>query len=98
MTRKNITRGDLVEAVYQRMGLSRAGAAAFVEQIIREICDTLATGETVKLSSFGVFSAREKGRRVGRSPKTNVAVPIEARRVITFSASPVLKAYMNDRK
>lgn len=95
MTGKSTTREDLVEAVYQRAGLSRAESAAFVELVLRELCDALATRETVKLSSFGVFTVRQKGKRVGRNLKTNVEVPIEAHRVITFSASPVLKAHMN---
>ena len=95
MTGKNITREDLTEAVYQRVGLSRAESAALGEQVLQEICDTFATGEAVKLSSFGVFTVREKGKRVGRNPKTNIEVPIEARHVVTFRASPALKALIN---
>ena len=98
MASKNITRLDLAEAVYQTAGLSRHESAELVEQVIGEICDTLATGETVKLSSFGVFTVRNKGERVGRNPKTNVEVPIEPRRAVTFSASHVLKAHVNRPK
>jgi integration host factor subunit alpha len=95
MAGKTVTRADLAEAVYQKGSLSRAEAADLVEQVIRKLCDTLAVGETVKLSSFGVFTVRDKAKRVGRNPKTGVAVPIEPRQSLTFSASPVLKAHVN---
>jgi integration host factor subunit alpha len=98
MASKNVTRMNLAEAVYQAVGLSRPESAELVEQVIGEICDTLATGETVKLSSFGVFTVRNKGERVGRNPKTNVEVPIEPRRAVTFSASHVLKSHVNRPK
>ena len=95
MASKNVTRMDLAEAVYQTVGLSRHESAELVGQVIAEICDTLATGETVKLSSFSIFTICNKGERVGRNPKTNVEVPIEPRRAVTFSASHVLKAHVN---
>ena len=98
MASKNVTRIDLAEAVYQTVGLSRHESAELVEQVIAEICNTLATGETVKLSSFGVFTVRNKGERVGRNPKTNVEVPIKPRRAVTFSASHLLKAHVNRDK
>src|SRR4051794_21909877 len=70
MAGKSITRADLTEAVYKNAGLSRAEAAGLVEQVIEGICSTLATGETVKLSGFGIFTVRDKNARVGRNPKT----------------------------
>jgi integration host factor subunit alpha len=95
MTGKNITRADLADAVFQKVGLSRAESSELVEQVLREICDTLAKGEGVKLSGFGVFAVRDKGERVGRNPKTGVVVPIEPRQSITFSASSMLKEHVN---
>jgi integration host factor subunit alpha len=95
---KNITRMDLADAVYRTAGLSRPESAELVEQVIREICDTLARGENVKLSGFGVFTVCDKAERVGRNPKTGVEAPIQARRSITLSASPGLKAYLNGGK
>ena len=59
------------------------------------MCDCLARGQTVKLSSFGSFVVREKGQRIGRNPKTGVEVPIEPRRVMVFKPSNVLKARIN---
>ena len=95
MKGQTITRAHLAEAVYQKLGLSRTESAALVEDVIREICDSLARGENVKLSSFGSFILREKGQRVGRNPKTGQEVPIEPRRVMVFKPSNVLKQRIN---
>jgi integration host factor subunit alpha len=95
MAGKTITRADLSEAVYQKVGLSRTESAELVERVLGEICDCLAAGETVKLSSFGSFIIRSKGERVGRNPKTGVEVPIDPRRVMVFKPSNVLKAHIN---
>jgi len=95
MTSKTITRPDLSEAIYRKVGLSRAESAELVEQVLGENSDTLAVGENVKLSGFGSFLVRSKGERVGRNPKTGVEVPIEKRRVTVFKPSHNLKAYAN---
>src|ERR671921_2294244 len=95
MVGKAVTRADLSEAVYQKVGLSRTESSALVESVLSEICDCLSQGETVKLSSFGSFVVRDKGQRVGRNPKTGVEVPIEPRRVLVFKPSNVLKARIN---
>ncbi|MBN9064361.1 MAG: integration host factor subunit alpha [Rhizobiales bacterium 65-9] len=95
MAGRTITRADLSEAVYQRLGLSRAESAQLVEQVLREISDCLERGESVKLSSFGSFLVRSKNERIGRNPKTGVEVPISPRRVMVFKASNVLKARIN---
>jgi integration host factor subunit alpha len=95
MAGNTVTRADLCEAVYQRLGLSRAESADLVELVLREISDCLEKGEAVKLSSFGTFTVREKGERIGRNPKTGVEVPITSRRVLTFKPSNVLKARIN---
>jgi integration host factor subunit alpha len=95
MAGRTITRADLSEAVYQKVGLSRTDSAALVEAVLSEISDHLVQGETVKLSSFGSFVVRDKGERVGRNPKTGIEVPIEPRRVMVFKPSNVLKARIN---
>jgi integration host factor subunit alpha len=95
MVSKTVTRTDLSEAVYQKVGLSRAESARLVEGVLREISDSLAAGEDVKLSGFGSFLVRSKSERVGRNPKTGVEVPIEKRRVMVFKPSNVLKAHIN---
>ncbi len=95
MTGKTITRADLTDAVYRSLGISRNESSAFVERILDEVAQTLEKGETVKISSFGTFSVRDKKLRMGRNPKTGEEVPIEPRRVITFRASHVLKDQIN---
>ena len=95
MSGRTVTRADLCEAVYQRVGLSRTESAQLVESVLAEICESLERGETVKLSSFGSFVVRDKGERVGRNPKTGVEVPIEPRRVMVFKPSNVMKARIN---
>jgi integration host factor subunit alpha len=60
------------------------------------VAGTLEKGETVKISSFGTFSVRDKKLRMGRNPKTGEEVPIAPRRVITFRASHVLKDQINN--
>jgi integration host factor subunit alpha len=92
-----VTRADLSEVVYRRVGLSRVESAQLVGAVLEEICDAAARGETVKLSSFGAFVVRLKGRRIGRNPKTGVEVPILPRQVMVFKASNVLKARINGR-
>jgi integration host factor subunit alpha len=93
---KTLTRADLSEVVYQKVGLSRTESAALVELVLREISDSLSRGEHVKLSSFGSFIVRSKGRRIGRNPKTGEEVPIEPRRVMVFKASNIMKQRIND--
>lgn len=89
------TRADLADAVYRRLGLSRAESASLVEMVLEEISAAIAQGENVKLSSFGSFRVRAKGTRIGRNPKTGVEVPITPRRVIAFKPSNVMKAVVN---
>ena len=92
---KTATRADLADAVYRKLGLSRAESAALVEMVLDEISDAIARGENVKLSSFGSFRIRSKGTRIGRNPKTGVEVPITPRRVIAFKPSNVMKTIVN---
>ena len=95
MTGKTVTRADLCEAVYQKVGLSRTELATLVELVLKEITDCLERGETVKLSSFGSFVVRKKGQRIGRNPKTGKEVPISPRRVMVFKPSAILKQRIN---
>ena len=90
-----VTRADLAEAVYRRLGLSRIESAELVQAIIDEISEAAVRGESIKLSSFGSFVIRSKGPRIGRNPKTGVEVPIVPRRVMVFKPSNVLKARVN---
>jgi integration host factor subunit alpha len=96
MSGATVTRSQLSEAVYQEVGLSRNESADLLEAVLKEISDALARGEPVKISSFGSFSVRQKGQRVGRNPKTGEEVPILPRRVLVFRPSQVLKALISN--
>ena len=91
MSDRTLTRADLAEAVYEELGLSRQESSDLVESMLALVAAELARGESVKLSSFGSFSVRDKGERVGRNPKTKEEVMIDPRRVLVFKPSQVLK-------
>ena len=96
MAGKTLTRMDLSEAVFREVGLSRNESASLVESVLGHISDALADGETVKISSFGTFSVRDKAARIGRNPKTGEEVPILPRRVMTFRPSHLMKDRVAD--
>ncbi len=91
-----ITRAHLTETIYTQVGLSRNESADLLESVLERISAALAAGESFKISSFGTFSVRQKGRRIGRNPKTGIEVPILPRRVLVFRPSQVLKAHVNN--
>jgi len=95
MAQNTLTRADLSEAVYKEVGLSRNESASLVEMVLDEVSEALVRGEPVKISSFGSFAVRQKGRRIGRNPKTGEEVPILPRKVLVFRASHVLKNRIN---
>ncbi|MGQ0558454.1 MAG: integration host factor subunit alpha [Sphingosinicella sp.] len=86
-----LTRADLADIVHREIGLSRSESAGIVERILHHMCHALAGGQNVKISGFGSFILRDKGRRIGRNPKTGVEVPIAPRRVLTFRASQIMR-------
>jgi integration host factor subunit alpha len=91
MNVKTITRQELAETVFRKVGLSRTESAELVALVLDEISSALDRDETVKLSSFGTFYVRDKNERIGRNPKTGEEAPISRRRVVTFKASILLK-------
>jgi len=95
MAERTLTRAHLSEVVYEEVGLSRNESTELVESVLNKISSTLVSGETVKVSSFGTFSVRSKGQRIGRNPKTGKEVPILPRRVLVFRPSQILKDKVN---
>ena len=96
MAPKTITRAHLGEMVYQEVGLSRNESAELLEAVLTEVSNALSRGETVKVSSFGSFSVRQKGQRIGRNPKTGEEVLILPRKVLVFRPSQVMKDRINE--
>ncbi|WP_246744926.1 integration host factor subunit alpha [Methylocystis sp. Sn-Cys] len=88
-----LTRQDIALAIFERVkGISRREAKRLTDCVIDEMVSTLVSGETLKLHDFGSFVVREKHKRSGRNPRTGAPVPIDARRVVIFKASPTIKA------
>jgi integration host factor subunit alpha len=87
-----LTKAELAELLFEQVGLNKREAKDMVETFFLEIRDALERGEQVKLSGFGNFQLRDKPQRPGRNPKTGEAIPITARRVVTFHASQKLKS------
>jgi integration host factor subunit alpha len=91
-----MTKADIVETIYERVGFSKKESAELVETVFDVIKDALVDGEKVKFSGFGNFIVREKNARKGRNPQTGAEIQLEARRVLTFKPSLVLKNALND--
>lgn len=87
-----LTKAELAEMLFDRVGLNKREAKDMVETFFNEIRDALERGDCVKLSGFGSFQLRDKPQRPGRNPKTGEEIPISARRVVTFHSSQKLKA------
>ena len=92
---ETLTRAHLAEAIYANVGLSRNESAALLETVLERMSAALESGRAVKISTFGTFIVRQKGKRVGRNPKTGIEVPILPRKVLAFRPSQVLKARIN---
>src|SRR6478735_6398677 len=90
-----MTKADIVEALYEKVGFSKKEAADLVELVFDTLKSTLAQGQKIKISGFGNFVVREKRSRIGRNPQTGESIEISARRVLTFRPSQVLRAEVN---
>lgn len=89
---RTLTKAELAELLFERVGLNKREAKDLVESFFDEIRLALEEGDAVKLSGFGNFQVRDKPQRPGRNPKTGEVIPIAARRVVTFHASQKLKS------
>ena len=87
-----LTKAELSELLFERLGLNKRESKDMVEAFFECVHSTLVRGDDVKLSGFGNFTIREKGSRPGRNPRTGESVPIKARNVVTFHSSHKLKA------
>ena len=90
-----MTKAEIVEQIYEKVGFSKKESAELVERVFDIIKETLKEGEKVKISGFGNFVVREKNARKGRNPQTGEEIRLDARRVLTFKPSLVLKDTLN---
>ncbi len=90
-----MTKADLVETIYEKIGFSRKESAEIVDLVFDLMKETLEGGEKIKISGFGNFLVRQKRSRKGRNPQTGKEIRITARRVLTFKPSQVLRKSLN---
>jgi integration host factor subunit alpha len=86
-----LTKAALADMLYDNIGLNKRESKDMVDALFDLITAQLVSGEDVKITGFGNFQIRSKSPRPGRNPRTGEEVPIAARRVVTFHASPKLK-------
>jgi len=86
-----LTKADLAELLFERLGLNKRESKDMVEAFFDIVNAALVGGDDIKLSGFGNFNIRRKAPRPGRNPRTGESIPIKARNVVTFHASHKLK-------
>ena len=94
---KTLTKADIIESVYEKVGFSKKEASDIVELVFDTLKATLEKSEKIKISGFGNFVVRHKRPRIGRNPQTGEEIEISERRVLTFKPSQVLKASINKK-
>jgi integration host factor subunit alpha len=90
-----MTKAEIVESIQVSNGLSKKEAAELVEEVFEIMKRAFESGETLKISGFGSFIVKQKADRRGRNPQTGDRITIEARRILTFKPSTVLKSAIN---
>ena len=90
-----MTKADIIEGVYEKVGFSKKESAEIVELVFDTVKETLERGDKIKISGFGNFLVRHKKTRMGRNPQSGQPIQIPARRVLTFRPSQVLKSALN---
>ncbi len=91
-----LTKAHLAELLFEKIGLNKRESKDMIDAFFSLVADSLVEGNDVKISSFGNFQIRTKAPRPGRNPRTGEAIPIQARRVVTFHASRKLKDLIQD--
>jgi len=90
-----MTKADIAEKIQVSTGLSKKESAEMMEAVFSIMKSTLESGETLKISGFGSFIVKQKNNRRGRNPQTGEAITIEARRILTFKPSNLLRQAVN---
>ncbi|GFO64127.1 MULTISPECIES: integration host factor subunit alpha [Geomonas] len=92
-----MTKADIVEKIYEKVGFSKKESAELVETVFDLIKSTLEEGDKIKIAGFGNFVVKEKSDRRGRNPQTGEEITIVARKILTFKPSQVLKSAINSQ-
>ena len=91
MVKMTLTKAGMVEQLFDELGLNKREAKELVEMFFEEVKTGLEKGQNIKLSGYGNFILRDKAQRPGRNPKSGEAIPVSARRVVTFRPGQKLK-------
>lgn len=90
-----MTKADIIERIAEKTGFTKKESVELVELVFETMKDTLESGENLKISGFGNFNVKQKSDRRGRNPQTGEEITIEARRILTFKPSVILKNAIN---
>ena len=90
-----MTKADIVESIHEKLGLTKKIIAYVVDDVFERIRADILNAENVKLSGFGNFEVKKRGRRIGRNPKTGVETVIQPRTVVVFRPSQIFKDEVN---
>lgn len=90
-----MTKVDIVERIHQKIGFSKKESSEILETFFELLKTTLESGEKIKIAGFGNFDVKQKANRRGRNPQTGETITINARRILTFKPSQVLKNAIN---
>jgi integration host factor subunit alpha len=90
-----MTKADIVEKIHAKIGLPKKDSSALVESVLSIMKNTLETGEKIKIAGFGNFEIKQKNDRIGRNPQTGESITIEARRILSFKPSALLRQAVN---
>ena len=93
-----MNRKELIAALADKTGSTKAGADRNVVALIEIISSTLEKGGKITLTGFGIFEVRERAARIGRNPRTGEALKIKAAKVPAFKPGATLKAALNGSK
>ena len=93
----SMTKIDIIESIYEHLGISKKESVTAIDSFFEIIKDKLGKGEDVMISGFGKWSVRAKKDRKGRNPQTGNVLVIDARKVVTFKPSNVLRDAVNSR-
>ena len=93
----NITKASLMKSVCNNSNLPKRESISTVEALLETIKRTLASGEDVLISGFGKFCVKDKKERRGRNPQTGDDMMVDARRVVRFKCSNVMKDKINGK-
>ena len=93
-----MTKADIVERIYERLGLTKNESAELLETVFSIMKSTLERGDNLKIAGFGTFEVKQKRDRRGRNPQTGEPITIKARRILSFRPSTILKSRINQHE